>query len=308
MTSPSPPQTRSQLYVPANQPTWFEKALATGADALIIDLEDSVPLDAKAAARESAAAFLRAQHDDHHIPLLVRVNDADTPLYLDDVVAMVEAGATGLVLPKLSGPDQVVAADGLLRAVELRCGRAVGSTSVVPILETPSAIRNAYRIGLCSPRVAYMGGMSARGGDIERGVGFRWSAGGEETFAFRAQALLDARAADVPHPVTGTWTDVDDLDGLRAFAVQSRNLGYEGMALIHPSHVAIANEVFSVGEDELERDRELVDAMAQAERDGSAAIRFDGHMVDIAMVTRARQRLADAERRRSATAPAESGG
>jgi citrate lyase subunit beta/citryl-CoA lyase len=284
--------------VPANQPTWFAKAITTGADALIIDLEDSVPIGVKVEARESAAAFLRDARDDH-IPFLVRVNDAETMLYLDDVIAMVESGATGLVLPKVSGPDDVVAADGLLRAVELRCGRAPGSTLIVPILETPSAIRNAYQIGLCSPRVAYMGGMSARGGDIERGVAFRWSAGGEETFTFRAQALLDARAADVPHPVTGTWTDVEDLDGLRAFAVQSRNLGYEGMALIHPAHVAIANEVFSVGEDELEHDRRLLDAMAQAESDGSAATRFDGHMVDIAMVTRARERLADAERRRS---------
>jgi citrate lyase subunit beta/citryl-CoA lyase len=212
------------------------------------------------------------------------------------------------VLPKVSGTDDVVAADGLLRAVELRCGRTVGSTLVVPILETPSAIRNAYHIGLCSPRVSYMGGMSARGGDIERGVAFRWSPGGEETLTFRAQALIDARAAGVPHPVTGTWTDVDDLEGLRSFAVQSRNLGYEGMALIHPSHVAIANEVFSVGEEELERDRQLLDAMAQAERDGSAAIRFDGHMVDIAMVTRAKQRLADAQRRRSPINPAGSGG
>lgn len=303
---PAPPQTRSQLYVPANRPSWLAKAIAAGADALIIDLEDSVPTDSKAGARDSVVEFLRGARDDH-VPFLVRVNDAGTPLYLDDVVAMVEAGATGLVLPKVSGPHDVVAADGLLRAVELRCGRAVGSTLIVPILETPSAIRNAYRIGLSSPRVSYMGGMSARGGDIERGVAFRWSAGGEETFTFRAQALLDARAADVPHPVTGTWTDVDDLDGLRAFAVQSRNLGYEGMAVIHPSHVAIANDAFSVGEDELERDRQLLDAMAQAERDGSAAIRFDGHMVDIAMVTRAEERLADAQHRRSPTAPAEPG-
>jgi citrate lyase subunit beta/citryl-CoA lyase len=294
VSRPIPPQTRSQLYVPGNQPTWFAKAIAAGADALILDLEDSVPIDSKAAARETVSGFLRGAPEDR--PFLVRVNDADTNLFLDDVLAVVEAGATGIVLPKVSGPDDVVAADGLLRAVELRCARAAGSTLIVPILETPSAIRNAYGIGLASPRVAYMGGLSARGGDIERGVAFRWSAGGEETFTFRAQALLDARAAGVPHPVTGTWTDVDDLDGLRAFAVQSRNLGYEGMALIHPSHVAIANQVFSVGEDELERDRQLLDAMAQAERDGSAAIRFDGHMVDIAMVTRARERLASAQR------------
>jgi citrate lyase subunit beta / citryl-CoA lyase len=303
----TPLQTRSQLYVPANRPTWFAKAIASGADALIIDLEDSVPLDSKASSRDSVVEFLREAHDDH-IPFLVRVNDAGTPLFLDDMVSMVEAGATGVVLPKVAGARDVAAADGLLQAIELRCGRAVGSTLIVPILETAAAIRNAYEIGLSSSRVAYMGGMSARGGDIERGLRFRWSSGGEETFTFRSQALLDARAAGVAHPVTGTWTDIADLDGLRAFAVQSRDLGYEGMALIHPSHVAIANEVFSVGEDDLDRDRRLLDAMARAEREGSAAIRFDGHMVDIAMVTRARDRLASAAGRPSQTAQGTSDG
>jgi citrate lyase subunit beta/citryl-CoA lyase len=295
MTRSTPPQTRSQLYVPANQPSWYAKAIAAGADALIIDLEDAVPIDSKLSARESLASFLR-EHEPDGVQILVRVNDAETALFLDDVVAVVEAGATGIVLPKVYGASDVVAADGLIGAIERRCGRPLGDTLLLPILETPSAIRNAYEIGLASTRVTYMGGMSARGGDIERGVGFEWSSGGEETFTFRAQALLDARAAGVPHPVTGTWTDIEDLDGLRAFAVQSRGLGYEGMVLIHPSHVPIVNEVFTLSGEDLERDRRLLEAMAEAETDGSAAIRFDGHMVDIAMVTRARERLARAER------------
>lgn len=294
------PKTRSQLYVPGNQPSWLPKAIATGADALILDLEDSVPIDSKPSARTTVCDFLRSRRDEPKPLLLVRVNDAETSFFLDDVIGVTEAGVDGITLPKAYGTEDVVALDRMLGAIERRCGRELGSTLIAPILETPGAIRNAYAIGLASERIAYLGGLGVRGGDIERGVGFRWSAGGEETFTFRSQTLLDARAAGIPYPVSGLWTDVEDLDGLRAFAMQTRDLGYEGMVLIHPSHVAIANEVFGISDEELDRDKRLLEAMEQAEADGSAAVRFEGHMVDIAMVRRARVRVAQAERERAA--------
>jgi citrate lyase subunit beta/citryl-CoA lyase len=267
------------------------KAVATGADGLILDLEDSVPLAEKAEGRAAVVGYLAESRGTERPVILVRVNDAETGDYLDDLIAVTEAGADAIVLPKGGGPADIAALDHLLAAIERRCGRTVGETLISPILETPSAIREAYAIGKASARTAYMGGMSTLGGDIERGVGFRWSAGGEETVGFRAQALLDARAAAVPNPISGTWSDVEDLDGFRRFAIQSRDLGYEGMAVIHPSHVAIANEVFSPAPEDLQRDRELIAAMDQAEAEGSAAVRFEGHMVDIAMVRRARVRL-----------------
>ncbi|HEX3511901.1 MAG TPA: CoA ester lyase [Solirubrobacteraceae bacterium] len=288
-------QTRSQLYVPGHRADWFAKAIATGADGLILDLEDSVPEEEKGSARATVVEFIRSRAGLGSPVLLVRINDSESTHFLDDVIDTVEAGVDVLVLPKVFGASDVIALDGLVSAVERRCGREPGSALIHPILETAGAIRDAFAIGGASPRVAYMGGMSARGGDIERGLGFRWSAGGEETFGFRARALLDARAAGVPHPVSGTWTEIEDLEGMRSFACESRDLGYEGMVLIHPSHVAIANEVFSPSAEDLERDRMLIAAMGAAEAEGLAAIRFDGHMVDIAMVTRARERLARAE-------------
>lgn len=300
--------TRSQLYVPANRPEWFAKAAAAGPDALILDLEDSVTPAFKNAARESAVELLRALRDDPvgctamagrppdmGVPVaLVRINDADSTEFLADVTEVVAAGADGIVLPKVLDPTDIVVFDRLLGIVERGCGREGQSTLIVPLLETPSAIRDAYRIGAASSRVAYMGGMSTRDGDIQRGIGYRWSSSGAETLTFRARALLDARAAGVAHPVTGIWTDIDDLDGLRAFATQGRDLGYEGISVIHPSHVAIANEVFGPTPEELEHDRQLIEAMERAEAEGFAAARFDGHMVDIAMVKTARRRLAEA--------------
>lgn len=295
MPARSAPATRSQLYVPGNRGDWFEKAVATGADGLILDLEDSVPPEEKAEARELVATFIGERGPGSRPITLVRVNAADSPDHLDDVLAVVAAGVDSVVLPKAESAADVIALDGLITAAELRCERERGSTLITPILETAAAIRGAYELALASPRVAYMGGMSSRGGDIERGVGFRWSPGGAETVGFRARTLLDARAAGVPNPVTGTWTELEDLAAFEAFAEEGRDLGYEGMALIHPSHVAVANRVFSPAPEELDRDRRLIEAMEAAEAAGSAAVRFEGGMVDIAMVTLARRRLARAE-------------
>jgi citrate lyase subunit beta / citryl-CoA lyase len=287
--------TRSQLYVPADRPSWYEKAIATGADAVVIDLEDSVPADSKDTARKEAGSFLR-DYDGTPRPLFsVRVNDRYTPWFLDDVCAMVEAGIDCVAMPKVSGPNDVVALDCLLGAIERRCDRAVGSTLIHPILETPAGIRDAYAVGMASPRVAYMGGVATPGGDIEAGIGFDWTTEGTESLAYRSNVLIDARAAEVPYPVTGLWTLLSDLDGLRRYAQQGRGIGYDGMTVIHPSHVSVVNEVFSPSREELERDRRLIKVMEEAEGEGSASVRFEGRMVDVAMVKRASARLADAE-------------
>lgn len=293
------PPTRCQLYVPGHRPALFEKALASGADALVLDLEDAVPHHQKAAARNAVADLLAARRSAPGPLLLVRLNAAETGEQLDDLLAVVEAGADGVVVPKVAGREDVVAVDRILELIERRSGRKPGDTLIVPLLETASAMRDAYNVAKASDRVAYLGGISARGGDIERALGFRWSSAGLETLAMRAQILLDAKAAAVPHPLTGLWTDISDLDGLCAFARQSRDLGYEGMIVIHPSHVPVVNAEFEPTADELARDRKLIELMADAERDGLAAVTFEGHMVDIAMVKTAEQRLARAEGSRS---------
>lgn len=137
-----------------------------------------------------------------------------------------------------------------------------------------------------------LGGLAAKGGDVERNVGYRSTKEGRETLTFRAQALLDARAAGVPNPVTGLWTDLRDLDGLRRFTEESRALGYEGMMVIHPSHAAVVNEVFTPSPEELAYYEGLVAAADEAlSRSGISAITFQGEMIDTAMVTTARQRL-----------------
>jgi citrate lyase subunit beta/citryl-CoA lyase len=283
--------TRSQLFVPGNRPGWFEKAVASGADCVVIDLEDSVPPDSKADARDLTVRILSDLHAESGPVVTVRVNGPSTEWFLDDVCASVEAGADCVAIPKVAGAEEVIGADCLVTAAELRCGRQPGTTHIHPLLETPSAIRRAYDVATASPRVAYLGGISAAGGDIESGIGYQWTPAGTETLVYRSTVLLDARAAGVPCPVTGIWTDLENLDGLRRFAQASREIGYDGMMVVHPSQVEIVNDVFLPSPEDLDRDRRLIEAVNEAQAAGSASIRFDGHMVDIAMAKRAKHRL-----------------
>jgi citrate lyase subunit beta/citryl-CoA lyase len=291
------PLTRSQLFVPGDRHALYEKAVASGADAIVIDLEDAFHPDSKEQARAFAVDYLGQRDMDRPTRVSVRVNDPRTRWHLDDIVAIVEAGVDCIALPKVGDTADVIGADRLIGAAELRSGRQYGVTLLHPLLETPRAIRSSYEIGTASPRVAFMGGLAIPGGDIEAGVGSRWTPEGLESLAYRSSVLLDARAASVPSPVTGVWADLDDLKGLRHYAEASRAIGYDGMMVIHPSHVAVVNEVFTPTAAELNRDRKLVEALRVAAGQNSASTRFDGQMIDLAMGRRAEARLAAADRR-----------
>lgn len=288
--TPAAPPLRSKLYVPGNRPHWMRKALAAGADGLILDLEDAVPAAERTAARSCIREFVEEAGAD--VPLFVRVNAIDSAAFLSDVEAVVARGLRGIVLPKVDRPGDVAIAARVLAWLEERAGMPVGALLIAPILETAAGMRSAYEIGRASTRVAYMGGLGVKGGDVERAIGYRWSASGWETLPMRAQVLLDARAAGVPHPMTGLWTDIADLDGLEAFARQSRSLGYVGMTAIHPSHVPTINRVFSPDPEEVGYYRRLIEALERSEAEGRTAIRFEGELIDTAMIKTARQRLA----------------
>ncbi|WP_433518816.1 HpcH/HpaI aldolase/citrate lyase family protein [Nonomuraea sp. CA-143628] len=285
MSSDRPPL-RSLLFVPGTRTEWLAKAAAAGADAAILDLEDAVPQAGKGAARARVAeAVARATGD---MALFVRINPLDGWASAEDLRAITHARLAGVVLPKVAGEGDVRLADRLLSWCEREHGLPEGHITLVPLLESAAALRAAYDIGRAAPRVAYLGAVTGKGGDVERAVGYRWSPEGTETLALRARVLLDVRAAGAPCPVAGLWTNIADLDGLRAFAEQNRSLGYEGMMAIHPSHVPVINEVFSPTPEELARYARMIAAMEEAQGHGAGAITFEGEMVDEAMATRAR--------------------
>jgi citrate lyase subunit beta/citryl-CoA lyase len=287
---------RSQLYVPGDKPEWMRKALDAGADGLILDLEDGVAPARRAAAREAVARFL-AEHGGGRTLLFVRVSEVASPELLHDLLAVVRPGLAGVVLPKVHQIADVTTLDRVLSWLEDDRGLAAGTTALVPLLETAGAMYAAREIFAASPRVAYAGGIVADAGDTARAVGFRWTGTATETLALRSLILLGARAAGAPWPMGGVWTDLDDLEGLRGFAEQNRALGYDGMVVIHPAHVAIVNEVFGDDPDELAGDAELRRAVEEAVARGEGAVAHRGKMVDLAMARTAEQRLRAARER-----------
>ncbi|MDQ1032876.1 citrate lyase subunit beta/citryl-CoA lyase [Streptomyces umbrinus] len=286
------PPLRSLLFVPGTRTDWLPKARVAGADAAVLDLEDAVPAADKLAARAQVADTLaRAAappEQTGRMALFVRVNPLDDWAGAEELRAVVRPGLAGIVLPKVRSSQNVRLADQLLGWCEQEQGMPPGRVALVPLLETARGLREAYDIARAASRIAYLGALTAPGGDVERAVGYRWSPEGTETMALRSRVLLDARAAGVPCPVSGLWTRVGDLPGLRAFAEQNRSLGYEGMMAIHPSHVPVINEVFSPGSAELARCAELITAVEAAQREGTGAVTFRGEMVDEAMARTAR--------------------
>jgi citrate lyase subunit beta/citryl-CoA lyase len=281
---------RSLLFVPGNKAAWMEKAPQYGADALILDLEDSVPPSDKATARtlvRQAIETLSARGQ----TLYVRVNALETNMTGDDLNAIVGAGLRGLLPPKVETADDLSQLDTLLAYFEHREGLTPGSIELIPTVETAKGIRNAYEIALASPRVASIAGGAGKGGDTNRSLGYRWTREGAETLFIRSKVLLDARAAGIQYPLVASWFDVGDRDGLIADAQRNRQLGFSGMLLIHPSHVAPVNQIFTPSVEELAYYRGLLDAMEKAEQQGTAAVAYQGAMVDIAMVKTAQQML-----------------
>ncbi len=271
------------------------KAPEYGADALILDLEDSVPLVEKEAARQAVRRILDSLGTSGET-LFVRINELRSDLIEDDLTAIVSAGLYGVLLPMIEGAEDIVAADALLKRHEERAGLAAGTLLIMPGIETARAMREAYEIACASPRVAYMGAGHVKAGDGARDLGFQWTREGKETYYVRSKVLLDARAAGDPYPCAGPWSDMTDLEGLRAYLVEMRQLGYTGFTALHPSHVAIANEVFTPTADDIENWKGVVAAMAEAEKEGRAAVLFEGQLVDIAMRKTAEDMLEMARR------------
>jgi citrate lyase subunit beta / citryl-CoA lyase len=283
---------RSVLFVPGNKPAWAAKALRAGADAIVLDLEDSVPAAEKQPAREQVRETIGTlRRSSPGTGIYVRVNGMATRLTGADLEVTVTPGLTGIFAPKVEQASDVLRYDALLDHFELRNG-APGLGYIIPV-ETVPAIHNCREIAAASPRVTAMVGPTAEHADIAREVGFEWTPGGLETLYLRSRVLLACREAGI-HPLTALWERVDDLDGLADFAQQGRQLGFRGMIAIHPSHVPVINDVFGPSAGQIEFYQGLAAAYEAAARDGSGAVRYRGRHIDKAHYDKAIQWLADA--------------
>jgi citrate lyase subunit beta/citryl-CoA lyase len=222
-----------------------------GADAVGYDLEDHVPRPNLPEARANIRTILDRFGAEKRI--FVRPNEIGTRELGDDLEAVVCAGLHAVHLAKTGGPEDVAALDTLLGFFERRAGLEVGHTLITPFLESARSTRESYEIACASDRVAYMGGLATRNGDPAISIGYKWTPRMDETVYIRQKVLLDARAAGVPYPLGGLWNPFHDLEGLEAFAVQTRAIGYDGMAVLpFAEQVEIVNRVFTPTQDEID--------------------------------------------------------
>lgn len=284
---------RSVLFVPGHRPQWVGKAIAAGADCIVLDLEDSVPASEKEAARATVAASItRVRESDTEVGLFVRVNPLATRLTGADLEATVVPGLTGVFAPKIEQATDVLQYDALLDHFEHRNG-VDGLEYIVPV-ETVRGIHNCLEVATASPRVGAMIGPSAEHADIAREVGYEWTPEGLETLYLRSRVLLACREAKI-HALTALWEDLENLDGLREFATRGRQLGFRGMIAIHPSHVAIVNDVFTPSEQDIAFYAGLTEAYEEAAAEGTGALRYRGLHIDKAHYDKAVEWLERAE-------------
>ena len=281
---------KSLLFTPANGGRKVEKALASTADAVILDLEDAVAVSEKPAARAAAEQALRHRGAK---PAYVRVNALSTPHCFDDLVAMVGGAPDGLVLPKVETRQDVLTADWVIGQLEQRHGLAAGRVGLAPIIETAAGVAAALEIARASPRLRWiMFGAVDLSLDMDFDLDDPSSEEGGAMAQARFAIAAASRAAGLPGPIDTAFPDIHALDRLRASSNRARAMGYSGKACIHPGQLPVVNEVFTPTRRELERARRIVDAFDAAERAGSAAVSVDGAMIDYPVVLRARRLLA----------------
>ncbi|WP_404287633.1 HpcH/HpaI aldolase/citrate lyase family protein [Glutamicibacter arilaitensis] len=280
---------RSLLFVPGHKRAWIDKALNSAADAIIIDLEDSVPEADKALARSNAVEALAAHHGSKGI--LVRPNALDTVHFGKDIAEVTHQNLTAFLLPKLFSRDDVVRFDALVTAAELDHSIARNTVELVPSLETAASISKVDEI-LAGPRVGGVMAAAAKDADVSREVGFRWTAQGLETLYLRSKVVVAARAAGIRTIVLGLWQEVHNLEGMRTFAEDNSGLGYSGQVIIHPSHAAVANEEYGLTDTIRDYYTGLVDAFEEGQSQGHGAVMYRGDHIDLAHANHAREALA----------------
>ncbi|WP_308282593.1 HpcH/HpaI aldolase/citrate lyase family protein [Pseudonocardia nigra] len=261
---------RSWLYVPGHHPERITKALASSADAVVLDLEDAVPPEQKATARRAVAGAVQRRAEDGP-QLWVRINDPVGPWGEADLDSVTGSGVSGLRLPRTEDPDVV-------REVAERTGLPLQL-----LLETATGLARATDLAAAHPRVAGLGlGEADLAADLRvtSDAGLAWA---------RGWVVVAARSAGLPSPVQSVWTDVADIGGLRSTSEQGRASGFVGRSVIHPRQIGVVHEVFTPSPAEVQAAREVVRTAQEARARGEVAV-LDaaGRFIDPAVVERAR--------------------
>jgi citrate lyase subunit beta / citryl-CoA lyase len=281
---------RSSLIMPVNQPRFVERAYLRGADAIVLDLEDSVPPAEKGRARttvkDAIPVAARGGAD-----VFVRINKP-VEMMVEDLEAAIHPGLSGLSLPKVESAAEVHMLDELTTYWEKRHGIPEGTIQFSVAVETAKGVMRAEEIASASPRIASIG---AGPEDLALDLGIEATVEGTELLYIKMRMIVVANAAGVlPMGLMGTLADYADLDGLARSAREAYRVGFRGAGLIHPAQVPICNEAYAPPAPQVEWSRRVIEAFEEGVARGTASVSVDGRMIDIPIAEKARRLLARA--------------
>ncbi len=286
---------RTALFAPGSKDRVMAKALESGADGVILDLEDSVAISAKADARQLVAAVIKgvasSRRSGKKTPaIFVRTNAPATGLLEADLSAVVRPGLDAIFLPKGETVEEVKACAAMLDQFEAAQGLKHGAVEICLMIESALGVYNCYNLIKASPRVTTTCIGSARDGDLQTDLGCAWSIEGTELLYAKSKVLCDTRAAGA-YPLDGVYADIADEAGLIQDSTASARLGFLGRTPIHPKQIAPIRRAYAVPDADVIWYTRVVSEFEAAEKTGVAAIAIEGKLVDYAMYQRAKRVL-----------------
>jgi citrate lyase subunit beta / citryl-CoA lyase len=272
---------RTWMFIPGNQQRRIDKVSELDADIFIYDLEDSVPLQEKMAARVLVAKSIE---NNQHLQNYVRINDVTTPDFLEDLSFIFVKGLKGIVIPKANDPRDIIRVEKEVDELEERNHLPKGSIKLVPLIETALGIHHAYDIAVSSKRIHQMAFGAI---DYCLDINAELTKSGMELLYARSQLIVASRAAGIEAPVDTVFLNILDSEGIRKESEYVKQLGFQGKLVIHPNQIPIVNTIFIPTQEEIKEAKEIVSAFKKAAEKGIASLQINGKMVDYPVVNKA---------------------
>lgn len=281
---PDLPLLRSHLYAPGNNARLLERVFTTHADAVVLDLEDSVPTTQKSSARDMVVRAIDVHADQPQLSVFARINHPASGLAEDDINAVIRPGLNGVRIPKVENAETVRLVAGWIEEREHEVGIPAGSIAILCLIESAVGVYHALDIAASHPRVL---GLAYGAADLTRDLRIMASSSGLETLYVRSHLVFASRLAGVRPPVDTVWTQIDDIDGLERATAQGRALGFFGKSAIHPAQLDVINAAYTPTTDEIQRARAIIEQAERSDRGGSGASHLDGEFIDRAVTRQA---------------------
>lgn len=280
---------RTMMFMPGNKPKMLNNGASYGANCLILDLEDAIAVTQKDAARNLVAFALREL--DFPCEIAIRPNHISTPYGLDDLKVVLPAKPDIIRLPKVESAEEIKMVSNMIDEVEAKEGFTPGTIKMMAAIETVKGMRQAYQIATASPRMV---ALAIGGEDYITDLQTHRTEHGIELFFARSQLLAAAREAGI-QAIDTVYSNVKNMDGFREEVTRIKEMGFDGKSVVHPSQIAVVNEIFTPSDDEIRHALKVVKASADAAARGVGVITVNGKMIDGPLITRAERIIAQAE-------------